>query len=331
MALLLAPYNNAMRLGQGIMAQKEAKPSAWTRQRETITDERATDDVKAKPITSPVTAAQAPHGIAEIEKAPSKPPSSANDKPAQSSTEELDESKATHEDAETEEVDAGDQADAEANDTSAATVKSKSDSLDHIESQDLESDEPGTASESQDVPETTSGGDEAVVKQPESSVSEAEAENGVVKTADPDDNSRYVLKARETVLSDLPRFGALSHLRTTQNRNADLEMHCSTTDGPAKPRSPSTAAISAQKPSLGAAASKRRPVRSSSMDAAKPSKPDVTPQHKAEILPKIEKARASEGPKEDPADAIARKKEEEATLAAERTYQKQLEKETREE
>ena len=173
-----------------IMAQKEAKPSAWTRQREIITDERATDDVKAKPITSPVTAAQAPHGIAEIEKAPSKPPSSANDKPAESSTEELDESKATHEDAETEEVDAGDQADAEANDTSAATVKSESDSLDHIEYQDLESDKPETATESQDVPETTSGADEAVVKQPESSASEAEAENGVVKTADPDDNSR---------------------------------------------------------------------------------------------------------------------------------------------
>ena len=67
------------------------------------------------------------------------------------------------------------------------------------------------------------------------------------------------------------------------------------------------------------------------MDAAKPSKPDVTPRHKAEILLKPEKARASEGLKEDPADAIARKKEEEATLAAERAYQKQLEKEKREE
>ena len=125
-----------------------------------------------------------------IEKATSKPPSSANDKPAESSPEELDESKATQEDAENEEVDAGDQADAEANDTSAATVKSESDSLDHIESQDLESDKPETAGESQDASETTSGGDEAVVKQPESSASEAEAENGVVKTADPNDNSR---------------------------------------------------------------------------------------------------------------------------------------------
>ena len=174
-----------------IMAQKEAKPSAWTRQREIITDERATDDVEAKPITSPVTVAQAPHGTAEIKKGPSKPPSSADGKPAESLTEKLDESKATHEDAETEEVDADDQADAEANDTSAATVKSESDSLDHIEPQDLESDKLETASESQDFPQTTaSGGDEAVVKQPVSSTSDAEAENGVVKTADPDDNSR---------------------------------------------------------------------------------------------------------------------------------------------
>ena len=31
-----------------IMAQKEAKPSAWTRQREIITDEKATDDIKQK-------------------------------------------------------------------------------------------------------------------------------------------------------------------------------------------------------------------------------------------------------------------------------------------
>ena len=113
-------------------------------------------------------------------------------------------------------------------------------------------------------------------------------------------------------------------------------MHCSPTDGPVKPGSPSAAVVSAQKPVLGAAAPKRRPVRSSSMDAAnpskpsKPSKPDVTPQHKAEILPKPEKAGASEGLKEDPADTIARKKEEEATLAAERAYQKQLEKESRE-
>ena len=59
--------------------------------------------------------------------------------------------------------------------------------------------------------------------------------------------------------------------------------------------------------------------------------PDVTPRHKAEILPKSEKARAPEGLKDDPADAIARKKEGEATLAAERAYQKQLKKETREE
>ena len=132
----------------------------------------------------------------------------------------------------------------------------------------------------------------------------------------------------------IPRFGALSRLKTAQNRIADPAMHCSTTDGPAKPRSPATAAISAQKPSLGAAAPKRGPVRSSSVDAAKPSKPskpDVIPQHKAKILPKIEKASASEGLKEDPAEAIARKKEEEATLAAERAYQKQLEKELREE
>ena len=67
------------------------------------------------------------------------------------------------------------------------------------------------------------------------------------------------------------------------------------------------------------------------MDAAKPSKPDVTPQHKAEVLPKPEKAPASEGLKEDPVDAVARKKKEEATLAAEGAYQKQLEKEKREE
>ena len=174
-----------------IMVQKEAKPSAWTRQREIITDERATDDVKAKLITRPITVAQAPHGTAEIEKAPSKPPSSANDNTAESSTERLDESKTTHEDAETEEVDAGDHADAKANDTSAPTVKSESDSLDHIESGDLESDKAETASESQDVPETTtSGGDEAIVKQPESSTSDAEVENGIVKTADLDDNSR---------------------------------------------------------------------------------------------------------------------------------------------
>ena len=174
-----------------IMVQKEAKPSAWTRQREIITDERATDDVKAKLITNPVTVAQAPHGTTKFEKAPSKPPSSANDKPAESSTERLDESKTTHEDAETEEVDAGDQADARANDTSAPTVKSESDSLDHIESRDLESDKAETASGSQDVPKTTTfGGDEAIVEQPVSSTSNAEAENGIVKTADLDNNSR---------------------------------------------------------------------------------------------------------------------------------------------
>ena len=108
-------------------------------------------------------------------------------------------------------------------------------------------------------------------------------------------------------------------------------MQCSTTDGPVTPKSPSMAAILAQKPSLGAAAPKRRPVRSSSMDAAKPSKPDVTPRHKAEILPKPERARAPEGLKEDPADEIERKKEEEATIESESAYQKQLEKETREE
>ena len=173
-----------------IMAQKEAKPSAWTRQREIITDERATDDTQQKPIASPATAAQTPHGIAGIEKAPSKPSSSESGKPAESSTEELDESKATQEVAKTEEANAGDQADAEASETSAAAVKSESDSLDHIESQDLESDEPETAGESPDVPETTSGGDEAVVKQSESSASEAEGEPPVVKTADPHENSR---------------------------------------------------------------------------------------------------------------------------------------------
>ena len=173
-----------------IMAQKEAKPSAWTRQREIITDERATDDTQQKPIASPATAAQTPHGIAGIEKAPSKPSSAANDKPAESSTEKLDESQATQEVAETEEANAGDPADSGASDTSAATVKSESDSLDHIVPQDLESDKPETAGESQDVPRTTSGGDGATVKQPESSASEAEAENEVVKTTDPDDKSR---------------------------------------------------------------------------------------------------------------------------------------------
>lgn len=106
----------------------------------------------------------------------------------------------------------------------------------------------------------------------------------------------------------------------------------STNEIEAKPEAQSAAARSALRPSVKAESPRGDRVRSSSLDATKTSKPlgkDLVPQRKSKVLSTSEKPSVSEGMKEDPADVLARKKEEEATLTAHRTYQKDLEKELR--
>lgn len=237
MSLLLAAYNNAMRLGHGygrllqirfslyisdpnaasfnsytqqicvdeavlidplscenvvtndgitmrIMAQKDARPGAWTRQREVITDDRVAESIKEEQIADPDQAKADLNEPNEGAKQPSSPPTPKDGRSEKEPTKDLEKSKPTEKATDIKKAGEKDQEDTEASDTLAAKAKSESGSVDVIESRDLEAEKSEVESEEKDISGTSSAQKDATSKEIELSASKAEAKEDVETSED---------------------------------------------------------------------------------------------------------------------------------------------------